>query len=285
MGTSSSSGGPGGGTPLVPTWLAPDAPGTPGPLGPTPAGPVPAAPADRPLPQPAAESDRFSAARSNLSRFASSGGGDRRHLGRAVARYVSNSSGGAGTAARRMGASRRAGAGLLGFLSDARDRGTGEALRALNLEALAGRPVEDIFLGLADYLCPTNGSVDAGIARDAFIETTADLAAQGVTDLDALNADQIQTVFELYATHTIEARICNDIGMRVVMFPTNVASAQQVQDQLRDFIRRGVSDALTAARSTVQILTADRVTEFVNGVYQTAFEILRALGEAEGEAE
>ena len=111
-----------------------------------------------------------------------------------------------------MGSSRGVGAGLVRFLNDASANGVREALRTLNLESLAGRPIEEVFAGLADYICPEGGSIDEGIARDAFVETIADLAGAGITDIDALTPGQIQTVFELYATHAIEARICNDIG-------------------------------------------------------------------------
>jgi hypothetical protein len=182
-----------------------------------------------------------------------------------------------------MGSSRVVGAKLLGFLSDAQARGAQQALRALNLESLAGQPIEDIFLGLADYVCPEGGTVDEGIAREAFIETIADLAGLGITDLDALTADQIQTVFELYASHSIEARLCNDIGTKVVFLPTNVRAVERVQAQLRDFIQRGVADALTAARDAFQTLTMDRVLSFVDQVYEAAFTILETLGEREVE--
>lgn len=114
-----------------------------------------------------------------------------------------------------MGASRGAGARLLGFLTDAQTRGGREALRSLNLEELAGRPIAEVFIGLADYICPSAGTVDEGIAREAFIETIIELTTLGVTDLDALTPDQMQTVFELYATHAIEARLCNDIGTKL----------------------------------------------------------------------
>ena len=111
-----------------------------------------------------------------------------------------------------MGSSHAAGGKLLGFLSNVVARGAHEALRALNLENLAGTSDRQIFLGLADYICPDGGAVDEGIAREAFIETIVDLAAAGVTNLDGLTAEQMQTVFELYATNAIEARLCNDIG-------------------------------------------------------------------------
>lgn len=296
MGTSSAFGGQGGGTPLVPSWLgddgappaAPDgtppdgAPpdGTPADGAPPAAPPAP--PARPPIP-PVADPTRFSAARNNFSRFAGSGGSDHRSLGRAVSHYVGSSSGGARSAAARMGSARGAGSRLLGFLSDAVSRGVTEALRALNLGALAGRPIEEIFLGLADYVCPDGGSIDEGIAREAFIETITDLAGAGITDLDGLTADQMQTVFELYATNAIEARLCNDIGAKTITLPSNSREAARVQAQLNDFIRRGVADALTAARATMAALTPDRVLQFVGRIYEQAFGILQIIGDAEAE--
>lgn len=183
-----------------------------------------------------------------------------------------------------MGSARGAGNRLLGFLSDTVTRGATEALRALNLGALVGRPVEEIFLGLADYVCPDGGSIDEGIAREAFIETITDLASAGITDLDGLTADQMQTVFELYATNAIEARLCNDIGAKLIILPSDSRVAARVQAQLNDFIRRGVADALTAARTAAGVLTPDRVLQFVGSVYEQAFGILQTMGDAEVEA-
>lgn len=267
MGTSSTFGGPSGTTPLVPSWLSGDAEAGDG-VPPT------------PLPLPT-DPNRFSSARGNFSRFASSGGRDRAGLGRAVSQYVSTATGGSKIASSRMGASRHAASRLLIFLSDVVARGPREALRALNLEDLAGRPIEDIFIGLTDYVCPEAGSVDDGIARDAFIETIVDLAVAGVTDLAHLTTDQVQAVFELYATNAIEVRLLNDIGGKAISFPSDSREAHSVQAQLHDFIRRGVSDALTAARTAAQALTADNVLSFVGRIYRQTFEILQVLGEAE----
>lgn len=180
-----------------------------------------------------------------------------------------------------MGASRSSGARLLGFLADAQTRGVREALRALDLESLAGRPITEIFVGLADYICPGAGTVDEGIAREAYIETIIELASEGITDLATFTPDQMQTVFELYATHSIEARICNDIGTKVVTMPADVQAAHRVEQQLRDFIRGGVSDALTRARAETPNLTPERIKGFVDAVYESAFAILQILGDAE----
>ncbi|MEQ8694028.1 MAG: Qat anti-phage system associated protein QatB [Gammaproteobacteria bacterium] len=292
MGTSNAFGGASGGTPLIPSWL--DGDGSDSGASSTPADgqpdsdnddvaspAVPPAPQERPAIPAAGASDRFTAARGNFTRFAGSGGRDRRSLGRAVSQYVSKSAGGSRQAARRMGASRGAATGLVGFLNNASTNGVREALRSLNLESLAGRPIEEVFVGLADYVCPDGGSIDEGIARDAFVETIADLAEAGITDIDGLTSDQIQTVFELYATHAIEARICNDIGTKLITMPSDPRTAEQVEGQLRDFIQRGVSDALNSADVNIRSLASEAVMGFVTDVYQSAFEILQTMGEGE----
>lgn len=287
MGTSSAFTGQSGSTPLIPSWLGNEGSPPTSPDGALPPNGVPPAqlptlPVRQPVP-PLADPTRFSAARGNFSRFASSGGNDRRALGRAVSQYVSSSSGGARTAAVRMGSARGAGSRMLGFLSDAARRGATEALRALNLGELAGRPIEEIFLGLADYVCPDGGTIDEGIAREAFIETIAELAGAGITDLDGLTLDQMQTVFELYATNAIEARLCNDIGLKLVILPSDSRQAARVEAQLKDFIRRAVADSLTRARAAAASLTPDLVLAFVGGIYEQAFGILQIMGNAEAE--
>jgi hypothetical protein len=180
-----------------------------------------------------------------------------------------------------MGSSRRAGGKLLGFLRDTIERGVEEALGALQLENLAGRPIDEVFLGMIDYVCPDGGNVDEGIARDAFIETIADLAQNGITDLDTLNSSQMQTVFELYTAHTIENRILNDIGTKAIQFPADARAVLGIQTQLRDFIRRGVSDALNTTGERLLSLTQRSVQRFVDQIYEAAFEILRYLGTME----
>ena len=311
MGTSNANEGQGGRTPLVPSWLPDGAPPqlpSP-PKQPPEPEPVPTPPVDAPETTPTSlrppavsptvpfpptlpaipqfgDADRFRAPRTNFTRFARSGGNDRRSLGRALSGYVSTSSGGSRTAARRMGSSRTAGSQLLGFLSSAIANGAPQALRSLNLEKLVGLPIEEVFLGLMDFVCPFDGgTVDEGIARDAFVETIADLQENGIVDLDGLNIEQMQTIFELYASHAIENRICNDIGTQTVTVPSEAAVAASVQRQLLDFIRRSVSDSLNQARAAMETLTPANIGTLVNRIYEQAFGILQSLAEAEADKE
>ena len=286
MGTSNSFPGPNNNTPLVPDWLDPDDP----PLPEMPGGqpqPIPAPPDEETQHEQETSTtppppNRFTTARTNLSRLASSGGNDSASLTRGISHYVTTSSGGSRQATRRMGSSRKAGGKLLGFLRDAVERGVEKALEVLQLGNLAGQPIVEVFLGMTDYICPDGGSVDEGITRDSYIEMIVDLAENGITDLDALNSSQVQTVFELYTTHTIENRLYNDAGTKLIQFPENTQAVLQVKSQVHDFIRRAVADALSATEDAWMSLTQSNIQKFVDRIYLTAFEILRDLAVTEG---
>jgi hypothetical protein len=180
-----------------------------------------------------------------------------------------------------MGSSRQSAASIAGFLSDVASRGVETVLRSLKLDSLVGRPVEDIFLGLRDYICPEGSTVDAGIATDSFVKTIDELSAAGITDLNSLNVEQIQTVLEIYMTHTIEEKLYNEIGTNTITLPEDASEVETVQQQLCDFIKNGVSDALTNVNTQINGLTQTQLLGFVDKVYEESFNLLVAMGNAE----
>lgn len=296
MGTSNSFGGPGGGTPLVPSWLGGDASGissdqqTSDGADTESEGTI--APTENNVPSPvipnnvnADSGDRFQLPRTNFTRFAKSGGRDRAALGRAISGYISRSNGGVRNAVRRMGASRAATGGLITFLNSARTQGVENTLRSLNFTSLIGQSIEDIFAGLTDFICPDGGTIDEGIARNAFIETITQLAEQGISDLNSITYEQMQMIIELYATNAIEARLCNDIGTKICVKPENIAMVEAAQAQLHDFIFRSVSDAMERYSDNLRELTPSETTKFVDTVYEEAFIILQTISEQESTTE
>lgn len=302
MGTSNSYGGSGGGKPLIPSWLS-DGDGTGGPQ-PAPAPPVaqpatgsdgtvapvpgvlpsiggvggPTLPLLPPVP-PAGDPRRFTAARNNFTRFLSSGGSDRRSLGRALSHYVSNSSGGSRSAARRMAVARSSTARLANVLGSAIAGNAPAVLRSLGLERLAGHPIEEIFLGIMEVICPDGGAIDDSIAREAFVETIIDLAENGITDFDALTAEQVQTILELNVAHAIEARICNDIGAHAISMPQDAKEAAEIQAQLFEFVGRAVSDSFAA--NQIATISQEQVTRTIDAIYEQSYSILQSMAEAE----
>lgn len=266
MGTSTPFGGPGSSTPLIPSWLTTS---------------DSAAPASSPPPSPpsAEPEHRFSAARNNFTRFAGSGGNDTRTMRRALAHYVHTSAGGSKTAVRRMGTSRTAAARLASFLAEAQIQGAAHALRTLNLDRLEGLPVEQVFLGLRDVICPSGGSIDEGIACEAFMETITELSQLGLTTWESLSSAEVEVVLELFILHTIEARLYNDVGANHITAPQDVRAAHRVQRQLRDFIKGCVSDAFTDEDKREVDLRLAQAR--VDRIYELSFHLLQILSESE----
>lgn len=277
MGTSNSYGGPGAKNPLLPTWL--DGGASPEMTEPEGSPPEPGQQPKVPVGDPQViPPQRFQAPRTNFSRYVSSGGSNGGALRRAVSGYVSKASGGSATAARRMGSSSVAAGRLLSFLSDARGGGLGQALQRLNLGQLIGKPIEDLFIGLADYICPSNGSVDAGIARDAYIDAIPDILASGIDSLETLTDGQVQVVFEIFVSNSIFDRLLNDIGAGTVQLPPTSKDVILIQEQVKDFIRGAVHDAVESRSTDFHEMNQQQAGMLTKEIYEQAFSILAALG-------
>jgi hypothetical protein len=291
MGTSGQSRGAGSNTSLVPTFL--DEP----PAGPLPGGPGPpegadggpegdhdggAEPSQRPRIQAPPTPARFQSARRNFSSFAGSGGSDRGALRRAVSAYVRSGTRGSANATRRMGASRAAAGGALGVFRGFQREGVEATLRRLNLANLIGRPAEDVFSGLTDVVCRDGGSIDEGIARDAWLETVAELERLGIDDVNALTPDQIREFFLAFVAHAIETRLFQDIGANGLHIAADLASIEAFEAQLITYIRRAVRDSFSSDLEGLADLSDRQIGEIVDQTYREAWDLLNVWGDMQG---
>jgi hypothetical protein len=303
LGTSGSSRGSGSNTPLVPTWL--DNPGASLPAGDSPGaaenqdGGGASAPQaghggdtspygdrasrDNPLPpiQSAPEPGRFRSARRNFSTFAGSGGRDRAALKRAVREYVRSGTRGGANASRRMGASLRAAGGALSVFRDLQRDGVDATLRRLNLGNLVGRPADVVFLALTDIVCLDGGSIDEGIARDAWLETVAELDQFGIADINSLTPDQMREFFIAFVAHAIETRIFQEIGTRGLKVASDLNAIDAFEQELKSYIRLSVRDSLSADMSQLSGLSDPQIREMVDRTYREAWDLLEAWGDVE----
>lgn len=287
MGTSKSYGGPGSG--LVPSWADDPAPPATPPAGATPpvapgqpAAPAnppgsPASPPSQPAQPDTAGTGAYSGAKRKFSAFARNGSAS--SLGGAMRRYV-RSSGGPAKAARRMGAARAAGGRLLGFVRDAERVGVAEALRSRGLQNLAGQPAEDVFRGLVDIVCPPGGPIDEAISRQAMLDAMGDQVEAGVTDFGALSPDQLKEFFLDYVIRSIEGRVMSDIAARAVSLPDDVEQVMEIQQQLHDFIAGCTRSHLGGQLTSLSALTDQQIEARVSSVYEAAFDLVAAAGEA-----
>jgi hypothetical protein len=181
-----------------------------------------------------------------------------------------------------MGASRDAARGVLGVFRDFQRDGVNATLRRLNLGDLVGRPLEDVFLGLTDVICKDGGSIDEGLALDAWLETVAELDDLDVTDPATLSAEQMRDIFLVFIAHTIEGRLFQDIGINGLKVAADLAAIEAFEGQLKDYIRRSVRDSFSGDISAAASLSDQEIRGIVDRTYQEAWELLVTWGDAAG---
>ncbi|ARS50770.1 hypothetical protein PSMEN_21120 [Ectopseudomonas mendocina] len=208
MGTSQSSTGPGGGSPLVPAW-ADDQP-------------------QQPLPPP--EAARFAPFRKSLGSAVSSGNRD--DFRKAIGHYARKASGGGGTAARRMGSITQAGAGLFGALAGL-PAGTGEI--SIDLGSLAGLPCELAISSISQALTTEDG--DSEKIRAAMNHALVE-ALDGVETFDpqCISDEVIVNVMIGYLSESIFLQMVMDSDKAWNKAETT-AQAIRAETELRELIK------------------------------------------------
>ena len=287
MGTSSPSSGTDSGKSLVPSWLVePD-------TGPLPGGDDQSPPSDGtngddnqdgqqdgqndgakpPLPAPV-EGERFRSARANFSRFARSGGSNHAALHRAVRNYVRTGVNGSNNAVSRMAPSRAAASKALGVLRGMQRDGVQETLRRLNLLNLLGLSVQEFFTGLTEVVCQDGGLIDDAIARDAWLETIAELDQFGIDDLDAPTEEQVQEIFLNFVAHSIEVRLYQEIGINGFKLSDDLDNIESFDEQFRNYIERSVQDSFPGDLSKLSSMSDDEIRNVVDGTYLEVWKLL-----------
>lgn len=279
MGTSTRFGGPSSG--LVPSWADDPSPATaPAPGQPTsgmPPNPDGTAPPSAPQVVPA-DSGSFRSARASFNKFAR--GGDRKDLGKSLSSYVRSGTGGARGAARRMGASRSAGARLLGFVRNVESFGAAIALQQFNLESLASRPAAEVFTALLDFICPPGGALDEAIARQAMLDAISDFADAGMNDFGAMSEAERREFFLDFIIRSIEGRIITDMATRGMARSASVEAMEDMQEQLHDFVAGHTRGAL-APLLDGPVHSDAEMMNMIDIIYEAGFELISLMGESE----
>lgn len=208
MGTSQSSTGPGGTSPLVPPW----------------ADDQPRQPQEEPANQ------RFTPFRRSLGSFVSSG--DQSKLQRAVGQYARKASGGSGSAVRRMGNVTKAGGGLFGTLSGM-PPGPGES--SVDLASLSGLPCELAISAITSAVSTDSGDSDK--IRTAMNHALAE-ALEGVEIFDhqSITDDVIVDTMIIYIAESIFLQMVMDSN-KAWNRADSPAEAIHAETELRELIK------------------------------------------------
>lgn len=184
MGTSQSSSGPGGNSPLVPPWAD-----------------------DQPQqPVPPAQNRRFAPFREAIGKSVQGGG--QQQLQKALGHYARKATGGSAVAARRMGSVTQAGGALFDLLSGA---SAGAGTQAIDLQRLTGLPCDQAIASIVDSLATDDG--DSEKIRAAMNHALVK-ALDGVVDFDSNNItdDVLVTTMLEYLAESIFLQIVHDAG-------------------------------------------------------------------------
>lgn len=282
MGTSSSYGGPGDRTPLLPAWalpapVPPDPPPDPGPVPPpVPPNPVPPGTTDLP-----SGPGAWSQARRRLREAISSGstGG----LRRAAAAYV-HAGGGPGGAARSAAGGRKATAAFGGFLSAAAAQGLHAALRGLDLGTVIGHDVDEVLAAIANALAPDGASKEEVAARQAVNDALEELYERLVDEgrdlsaLESMTADDVAAAVQASVEAYVYNRWLGDLGVKIEQGTVTAADAVLLERETRDFIRETVRLDLRE----VNVMTLDWRGEpgrrLVESIYRDAYSLFGGEG-------
>lgn len=251
MGTSQSSPGPRGNTPLVPDW-ADDQP-------------------DQPLPEP--EPARFQPFRQALGRFVRSG--DSSDLKSALGHYAGKGSGGGGIAARRLGPTTKAGAALYntltsGTIVDA----SGETI--VNLSDLTGQPCE-IAIDIITRALTTDGG-DADKIRAAMnLALINALDGIPVFDPSYITDDIIVDTMIAYLAESVFLQIVMDAGMGPWTKAETPAQTIRAENDLRELIGVVVDDKMASLiQNNVRSFTANEMIQLQRQAIHVVWDEWRA---------
>lgn len=261
MGTSTGNRGQKGNTPLVPSWLD-DNDGDQQPGQPQQGDPK-----------------RFSAPRSNFTRYVNSGGSRGGSLHRATSNYIRHSLGGSRNATTRLGAARNSTARLVSLFGSFVNRGIAETSREYKLGDIIGKSASDVLLHIMDFVCPDGGSTDEGIARNSYIEALSTLPDWEDKAIESLTPPEFLAFTEIYMANVIEERLVNDIGNKLFSLPDNVAQVESLQGQLKDYIKGAVSDSVSKLNIDIRSIDTSQTKIIVDSIYRTAYDILSELEE------
>jgi hypothetical protein len=282
MGTSTSNRGQNGKTPLVPSWLDDNGDGDFTPLNP-PQSPKPDGDGKQPdnnstqptFPDP----KRFSAARGNFTRYINSGGSRGGNLRHAASSYVKHSAGGSQNATKRLGSARGSTAKLFSVVAGFASGGVSATARRLHLGDIIGKTAKDAFLRIMDFVCPDGSNTDEGIARSAYIDALYAMPDWENKQIETLTPPEFLAFTEIYMASVIEGKLVNDIGNKLFSLPKDIATIENIQEQMKEFIKGTVSDAVSRLNVDIKNIDASQTQGIVDSVYKTAFDIISSFGE------
>jgi hypothetical protein len=97
--------------------------------------------------------------------------------------------------------------------------------------------------------------------------------------IETLTPPEFLAFTEIYMADVIEGRIVNDIGNKLFLLPKDIAAVENIQKQMKDYIKNEVHDAFSRLKVDINNIDSVQAQSIVDSIYKTAFDIMLALGE------
>lgn len=221
MGTSQSGSGPGGRSPLVPSW-ATDANSPPISLTP--------------------DISRFKAFRQAMGAFVKDNNVNKLHS--ALGHYARTVSNGGGTAVQRLSNTINVGAQLISLVSGHPQTSHGITLQINNL---TGHTCEEVISEIANFLTPQNGDGDK-IRYALNVALSEALEGQEVFDPSAISDDLVMDILLCYLTESIFIQIVSDAGkswMKAGSAEREIEAENELRELIKVVVDQNVSQAVS----------------------------------------
>ena len=259
MGTSSHNPGQNGHTPLVPSWVDGDDSNISAPI------------------MPNGDPQRFSAAKGNMTRFAENG--KAQNFKNSVSQYVRHSTGGVQGAVNRLGSAKTSTARLVGVVGAYSEGGAGAVQDYLKTYNLIGVRADEALRSITDLICNDGGTTNEGIARDAYIDTLADLKELRSKNFEELHPDQIMLFLEGCMARIVVGRLLNDIGNKTLSVPDSLQKAGNVKRRMTNLVKGLIGDIFTNMNLTPDRIQKDKAQSISDSVYEKVYRSFAAAGE------
>ncbi|HEK0907447.1 TPA: hypothetical protein SMQ04_002216 [Pseudomonas putida] len=178
-----------------------------------------------------------------------------------------------------MGTSRAAAAKLLSIFGDVQRNGAAETLRRLQLTVAPGQPASQVLLALLEFICPPGGAIDEGVARQAALNTIAELDEAGSGSFEDMTQADRQNFFLDFVANSIESMIMADLGGRGITMPDDVDAVERIQSQLSSFITGCTRGQLANRLEQWPAPTDQEVNQVTSVIYEAAFDLIATAAE------
>lgn len=165
---------------------------------------------------------------------------------------------------------------IIGFLLDAKENGLDKALENQGLSNLLGKSSEEVYLGVIDYFCENNTTIEESVIRECAIDIFDDKQIIDFEDLSKVDIKEfltefiikyIQINFEVSFTEKIQG-LCNDIE-----------SSKKLINDVNDYIHDNIRNLYDIGELLEINWRSQQGEEFIKHKCSECYELMKSLQE------